>query len=173
MSLLLATKAANVSMCRVPCPPFSPWAVSIRMASRRNTATSARPTSKEASLHPARSSRLRPGGGINREGVSGTSYATAIVSGVVALLLHLARSRGIAIRPPDLREILLKTSLDCTHLRVPECDRLLAGRLNIEGVVQMLLAQGQRPVPKRLRNQSLRGFVLTQPTASGLPRAYQ
>jgi subtilisin family serine protease len=47
-----------------------------------------------------------PGGGVVRR--SGTSYAAPIVSGVAALLLSLARSRGITIRPHGIRDLLLR-----------------------------------------------------------------
>jgi len=100
-----------------------------------------------------------PGGGIAPR--SGTSYATPIVSGVAALLLHLARSRGIEIRPQDIRDILLKTALDCTHQEVPECHRLLAGRLNIEGAVRLLLTRGERPMSERTWQKPSPDLVFT------------
>ncbi len=62
---------------------------------------------------------------------SGTSYATAVVSGVCGLLLSLQVAAG---QQPDalaVREALLATVLTCDDLPTAACDRLLAGRLSI------------------------------------------
>jgi hypothetical protein len=78
----------------------------------------------------------QPGGGVARQ--SGTSFATALVTGVAALLLSLQRKRG---REPDtraVREALLQSAIGCAARPVPDCRRLLAGRLNVSGAVNYL-----------------------------------
>lgn len=76
-----------------------------------------------------------PGGTVERQ--SGTSQATAIVSGVVGLFLSLQLARGNAADPRNIRSILLRSSVGCT---IPErdCARFLAGRLSIPAALQML-----------------------------------
>lgn len=98
------------------------------------------------------------GGGIAAR--TGTSYATAIVSGVVALLLSVERKLGRQPDPLRIRAALLETALGCDSQRtyvVPplggssssapppkggttstDCRRLLAGRLNIQGALANL-----------------------------------
>jgi hypothetical protein len=78
----------------------------------------------------------RPGGGTARE--TGTSCATALVSGVVALLLSLQRRWGQHMNPGLVRAALLGSALGCDHQGVPDCQRLLAGRLNVKGAVSLL-----------------------------------
>jgi subtilisin family serine protease len=82
----------------------------------------------------------RAGGGTLRG--TGTSYATAVVSGVVALLLSLQRKHGRPASPHLVRAALLRTALGCRHQPVSDCRRLLAGRLNVNGAVSFLLHQG-------------------------------
>ena len=69
---------------------------------------------------------------------SGTSYATAVVSGICGLLLSLQVSTGMEPRPLKIREALLSTALDCNHQQAPDCSRLLAGRLSIPGALTFL-----------------------------------
>jgi hypothetical protein len=78
----------------------------------------------------------KPGGGTARG--TGTSYATAVVSGVAALLLSLQRKRGWQPRPPLVRDALLKSALGCDQQPVTDCRRLLVGRLNVNGAVTIL-----------------------------------
>lgn len=93
-----------------------------------------------------------PGGGIVRR--TGTSYATPVVAGVAALLLSLQRRRG---QRPDaflVREAILRGASGCSFRPIPDCRRLLAGRLNIPGATSFLLRSlpnmgqpVQEPVP--------------------------
>ncbi len=79
--------------------------------------------------------RRVPGGGITRR--TGTSYAAPIVTGVAALLLSSAR-RGLGLDSARVREALLASASGCATQPVPDCRRLLAGRLNVRGAVSLI-----------------------------------
>lgn len=79
----------------------------------------------------------RPGGGIARR--SGTSFATALVSGVAALLLSLQLKRGGGRADPLIvRDALIDSAIGCEDQPVSDCRRLLAGRLNLVGAVSTI-----------------------------------
>ena len=67
---------------------------------------------------------------------TGTSYATAIVSGVAALLLSRERKRGRPIRPLLIRKALLAGGR--TVGQTGSNRRLLAGRLNVTEAIHLL-----------------------------------
>lgn len=72
-----------------------------------------------------------PGGGT--VSLTGSSFATPVVSGIAALLLSAQISQG---RPPDpgkVRQALLRTALPCQPRDNDECRRYLAGILNVPG----------------------------------------
>jgi cyanobactin maturation PatA/PatG family protease len=73
---------------------------------------------------------------------SGTSYATPIVSGIAALLLSLQLKQGQKPNPHAVRTALLESAITCKEQPVPDCRRLLAGRLNIEGAMSLILQGG-------------------------------
>ncbi|WP_424100173.1 S8 family peptidase [Moorena producens] len=73
----------------------------------------------------------KPGGGTVR--LSGTSFATPIVSGVAALLLSLQRQRGEEPDPQKVRTALLKTALPCNLPENDQRPRCLVGEVNIAG----------------------------------------
>ncbi len=76
------------------------------------------------------------GGGTER--LSGTSFATPIVSGVAALLLSKQVRRGETPDPQKVRQVLLQSALPCDP-EVPEATRrCLAGKLNISGAFTLL-----------------------------------
>jgi hypothetical protein len=77
-----------------------------------------------------------PGGGTARR--TGTSFATAIVSGVAALLLSLQRQRGQRPDPRRVRQALLRAAVEKERRSLTDCRRLLAGRLNIPGAISIL-----------------------------------
>jgi cyanobactin maturation PatA/PatG family protease len=78
-----------------------------------------------------------PGGG--RVARTGTSFATPIVSGVVALLLSIQRKRGEKPSPRAVWNAILGSAIGCTEQPVLDCRRLLAGRLNIVGALTRVI----------------------------------
>jgi hypothetical protein len=109
----------------------------------------------------------RAGGGVLLG--TGTSYATAVVSGVVALLLSLQRVRGLEIDPSLVRAALLRSALGCDYQRVPDCQRLLAGRLNVRGAISLL--QGNLTMSEMTAAPTLAPAASDQPAEAGAPPA--
>ena len=85
-----------------------------------------------------------PSGGVRAE--SGTSYATPVVTGVVALLmsLHLVRY-GTRLDSRRVRDAILQTAIDCDQQPTADCLRLLGGRLNITGAKSIFFS-GVQPM---------------------------
>lgn len=81
-----------------------------------------------------------PGPGITTN--SGTSYATALVSGIAALLLSFKHKRGDQLNPHTIREAILSSAIGCDEQTMTDCHRLLAGRLNIEGAMNQIINGG-------------------------------
>ncbi|XZF61887.1 MAG: S8 family peptidase [Gloeotrichia echinulata DVL01] len=77
-----------------------------------------------------------PGGSTQR--LSGTSFATPIVSGVAALLLSLQREQGETPDPQKVRQVLLQSALPCDPDLPEDTKRCLAGKLNISGAITLL-----------------------------------
>src|SRR5262249_4400719 len=77
-----------------------------------------------------------PGSGTTTQ--SGTSHATPVVAGVAALLLSLQLRRGQKPNPQAVRAALLSSALGCDDQPAPDCRRLLAGRLNIQGAMSKI-----------------------------------
>ncbi|MFM6277365.1 MAG: PatA/PatG family cyanobactin maturation protease [Dolichospermum sp.] len=75
----------------------------------------------------------KPGGGTQK--LSGTSFATPIVSGVAALLLSLQVQRGETPDPAKVRGVLLETAIPCTDKDTDDISRCLLGKLNISGAL--------------------------------------
>ena len=69
---------------------------------------------------------------------SGTSFATAIVSGMAALLLSLQLKLGQKPDAVAVRQALLDSALGCGYEPIPDCRRLLAGRLNVRGATSLI-----------------------------------
>ncbi len=74
-----------------------------------------------------------PGGGTTR--LSGTSFATAIVSGVAALLLSIQRVAGAAPDATAVRESLLRSAFPCSEGEEEKPRRCLSGKLNATGAL--------------------------------------
>uniref|UniRef100_B8HTX7 Peptidase S8 and S53 subtilisin kexin sedolisin n=1 Tax=Cyanothece sp. (strain PCC 7425 / ATCC 29141) TaxID=395961 RepID=B8HTX7_CYAP4 len=75
----------------------------------------------------------KPGGGTNR--LSGTSFATPIVSGLVGLLLSLQLKQGSSPDPQQVRNAILQSALPCQSNDSEE--RCLAGQLNIPALLEI------------------------------------
>jgi hypothetical protein len=97
--------------------------------------------------------------------VSGTSFSTAVVSGIAGLLMSLELQSG---RLPDgqrIRQILLESCDGCDE-DSPECRRLLAGKLNLRRALHMLI---DRSVPMNpLSNDSTSLPETTSPALTGV-----
>jgi cyanobactin maturation PatA/PatG family protease len=78
-----------------------------------------------------------PGGGLTRR--TGTSFATAVVSGVAGLLFSLQMQRGQKPNAAAVRAAILNSAVGCRQQMAPDCRRLLAGRLNVKGAVSLIL----------------------------------
>jgi cyanobactin maturation PatA/PatG family protease len=79
----------------------------------------------------------QPGGGTIQ--LSGTSFATPIVTGVAALLLSLQQQQGETPDPQKVRKALLETALPCFPTDTDDTRRCLVGKLNIPGALQYLI----------------------------------
>jgi cyanobactin maturation PatA/PatG family protease len=78
-----------------------------------------------------------PGGGITVK--SGTSYASAIVAGIAALLLSIQLQHGSPPDPLAVREAILKSAFPCNPHEALDCRRYLAGGLNIPGAYALAI----------------------------------
>jgi cyanobactin maturation PatA/PatG family protease len=85
-----------------------------------------------------------PGGGtVTRKG---TSVATPIVGGIVALLLSLLRDAGHDADPLAVRDALLASARPCTADEVDgEPGRCLAGKLDVPGATRLVLEPAPAP----------------------------
>ncbi|WP_353728554.1 S8 family serine peptidase [Mesorhizobium sp.] len=74
---------------------------------------------------------------------SGTSYAAAVVSGVAAVLLSIARVRQIAVSAIQIGNLLLNTVSTCSSSENEERQRCLGGRLNIDAALECVISGGK------------------------------
>jgi hypothetical protein len=81
-----------------------------------------------------------PGGGVGT--MTGSSFATPIVSGVAALLMAIQRQRGETVSARAVRGAILDSALRCYPRDAPECARFLAGRLNVTGALALITRGG-------------------------------
>jgi cyanobactin maturation PatA/PatG family protease len=78
----------------------------------------------------------RLGGGSHT--VSGTSYAAALVSGAVAWLMSVQLDLGLKADALAMRDLLLETADACDPAAEQQCERVLAGRMNIAAALERL-----------------------------------
>lgn len=81
----------------------------------------------------------KPGGGTTR--LSGTSFATPIVSGVAALLLSLQIKKGERPDPNKVKTALLETATPCDSKDTDDQIRCLVGKLNILDAIEYLIGE--------------------------------
>ncbi|MGL5059151.1 MAG: S8 family peptidase [Microcoleus sp.] len=74
---------------------------------------------------------------------SGTSFATPIISGIVALLLSLQLQRGEKPHPHAIRDAILKSALPCNSDVLEDWRRCLRGSLNIPGTYALITKGGK------------------------------
>jgi hypothetical protein len=82
----------------------------------------------------------RPGGGTAT--LTGSSFATPLVAGVAALLLDAQRGAGRELDPAQVREAILATASPCQQPDDPECQRCLAGALDISAAHEFVTTRG-------------------------------
>jgi cyanobactin maturation PatA/PatG family protease len=109
-----------------------------------------------------------PGGGVVQ--LSGTSVATAVVSGVAALLLSLQRKRREAPSPFEVRSAILAGARPCSIGRDSDCRRILTGRLDVVEAMKKLEGvspqQGDVRGEPAVRLSALASLAAAKPAAS-------
>lgn len=85
-----------------------------------------------------------PGGGTAAK--TGTSFATPIVSGIVALLLSIQLQRGEKPDPHAVRDAILQSALPCNQAKGLDSRRCLVGTLNISGAYALITKGEIKPV---------------------------
>lgn len=78
-----------------------------------------------------------PGNRVARR--TGTSFATPIVSGIAGLLLSLQKQQRQPPHAPAIRAALLDTAVGCQEKQIPDCRRLLVGRLSVSRALSAIV----------------------------------
>lgn len=81
------------------------------------------------------------GGGITQK--TGTSFATPVVSGAAALLLSLQKLHGKNPDPLAISKALLQSAIPCPDHSKNECQKYLAGLLDLPGALELLFQHDQ------------------------------
>ncbi|NJK70260.1 MAG: PatA/PatG family cyanobactin maturation protease [Microcoleus sp. SU_5_3] len=89
-----------------------------------------------------------PGGGTAPK--SGTSFATPIVSGIVALLMSIQLQRGEKPDSHAIRDAILQSALPCNSTSASDCRRFLVGSLNIPGAYALVTKGVRKEMSDRL-----------------------
>jgi cyanobactin maturation PatA/PatG family protease len=77
---------------------------------------------------------------------TGTSFATPIVSGIVALLLSIQVQRGEKPDPHAIRDAILQSALPCNLSKGSDSRRCLVGNLNISGAYTLITKGELKPM---------------------------
>jgi cyanobactin maturation PatA/PatG family protease len=85
-----------------------------------------------------------PGGGVRE--LTGSSFATPVVSGVAALLLSTQILNGKAADPRGVRAAILETATPCHTPGDPDCRRHLVGRLDVARAHHVITKGGNTAV---------------------------
>ena len=86
---------------------------------------------------------------------SGTSFAAAVVTRTAAKLLTAAIDAGYPLDPIDIREILLQTVDPCVPGAGEDCNKVMAGRLNVKAAFARLHEIGATLIPAPEADQIL------------------
>ena len=78
--------------------------------------------------------------------MTGSSFATPVVSGVAALLLSTQILKGNAADPRGVRAAILETATPCHSPGDPECRRHLVGRLDVTRAHDLITKGGNTAV---------------------------
>jgi len=84
--------------------------------------------------------------GAGTASLTGSSFATPLVSGVAALLLSTQYHQGQVPDPRGIGQAILKTAVPCHARDSPECRRHLAGTLNSPGAYAYITKGGMNTV---------------------------
>ncbi len=85
-----------------------------------------------------------PGGSV--KAMTGTSFATPVVSGVAALLMSLQRQTGDGATAGEVRDAILRSAIPCHPRNSEECRRHLAGTLNVAAAHDYVRSGGTKAV---------------------------
>ncbi|MEG3440140.1 PatA/PatG family cyanobactin maturation protease [Pannus brasiliensis CCIBt3594] len=85
---------------------------------------------------------------------TGTSFATPLVSGIVALLLSIQLQQGKTPDPHGIREILLKSALPCGRQN-RDNRRCLAGTLNLIGAYTLITQGETQPMSDQIIEETM------------------
>jgi cyanobactin maturation PatA/PatG family protease len=77
---------------------------------------------------------------------TGTSFATPIVSGIVALLLSIQWQRGEKLNSHAIRDAILQSALPCNQAKGLDSRRCLVGTLNITGAYALITKGEIKPM---------------------------
>jgi hypothetical protein len=105
------------------------------------------------------------GGGLCR--ASGTSYATAIVSGVAGLLMSADAARGRSPSGVRTRQLLLSTATGPDDEENEDASAYLAGRLNVGAAVSRILQGTEGTMTEAMPGESVQPALLEQVTLMG------
>jgi len=100
-----------------------------------------------------------PGSGVTTK--SGTSFATPIVSGIVALLLSIQIQRGDKPDPYAVRAAILESAHPCSPSEALDCSHYLRGRLNIGGAYNLITKRQQAVTECNNSVQQIQGSACT------------